>query len=76
LNGGGLMRSPVCVIAVMSIAVTHNETIVKASINSISRNLAQLRHVKELDDAELRNTLAGETVAKKRAYCIPYRGPQ
>ena len=37
-----------------------NGTIVKTSINSISRNLAQLRHVKKLDDAELRNTVVLE----------------
>jgi len=44
----------------MSIAVPRNGTIAKTSINSISRNLAQLRHVKKLDDAELRNTVVLE----------------
>ena len=60
--GGGLMCATVRIIAkvVMSIAVTRNGTIVKTSIHSISRNLAQLRHVKKLDDAELRNTLVLE----------------
>ena len=60
--GGGLMCATVRIIAkvAISIAVTRNGTIVKTSIYSISRNLAQLRHVKKLDDAELRNTLVLE----------------
>jgi hypothetical protein len=59
---GGLMCVTVRIIAkvVMSIAVPRNGTIVKTSINSISRHLAQLRRVKKLDDAELRNSVVLE----------------